>query len=305
MDLHEEIDASKILFTGLDSAGKTSIILALQREFSQIATLKPTRQAQRKIFEYLGKKIAEWDLGGQARYRIAYLKAPGKYFDKTAVCIYVVDIQDEARLEESLSYLGDVIKQFVKLEINPPIYLFLHKYDPALKKIAPVETAKKLLDIKNRASEIIPEDFSVEVFKTSIYDLWSIMAAFSKILLSLYPQSELIDKTITEFGEKHSTEAILILDDNSLIIGQFFKNDEVRTILEQSTPYFLTLNDSFENAELPRKKMIVERSGKAFYFNEITYEDDRKPLFVLMMKSKNDFTESDINTFMKVIKDLV
>ena len=51
----EKEEAQKILFTGLDSAGKTSIILALQREISQIAVLKPTRQAQRKIFEYLGR----------------------------------------------------------------------------------------------------------------------------------------------------------------------------------------------------------------------------------------------------------
>lgn len=308
MELHEEVDASKILFTGLDSAGKTSIILALQREFSQIATLKPTRQAQRKIFEYLGRKIAEWDLGGQARYRIAYLKSPGKYFDKTAVCIYVIDIQDEARLNESLSYLKDVIEQFKTLEITPPIYVFLHKYDPSLKKVAPVETAKKLLEIKNKATEIVGSEFTVEFFKTSIYDMWTIMAAFSKVLLTLYPQSELIDKTIHEFAEKNEEDAILILDDNSLIIGQYFKNEESRTILEQSTPYFLTLNDSFANAELPKKKMIVERSGKAFYFNEIKFEGDkgdRKPLYLLIMKSKNEFDEPNIETFSKIIRDLV
>ncbi len=63
----EKPDAQKILFTGLDMAGKTSIILALQREFSKIAILKPTRGAQRRIFEFLGREISEWDLGGQGR----------------------------------------------------------------------------------------------------------------------------------------------------------------------------------------------------------------------------------------------
>ncbi|MHA2018356.1 MAG: ADP-ribosylation factor-like protein, partial [Promethearchaeota archaeon] len=33
----------KILFTGLDNSGKTSIIKVLQKEISQIAMLKPTR----------------------------------------------------------------------------------------------------------------------------------------------------------------------------------------------------------------------------------------------------------------------
>ena len=310
MELQEEIDASKILFTGLDNSGKTSIILALQREFSQIATLKPTRQAQRKIFEYLQHKIAEWDLGGQAHYRIAYLKSPSKYFDKTSVCIYVIDIQDEVRLGESLSYLKDVITQFQKLEITPPIYIFLHKFDPTLKKNAPVETAKKLLEIKNKASEIIGKTHTTEFFKTSIYDPWTVMASFSKILLSLYPQSELVDKTIKEFAEKNEAEAVLVLDMNSLIIGQYFKNEEARTTLESSTPYFLTLHDSFQNAETESKskstkRMIIERSGKGFFFDEIKHRDDQKPLYILMMKDKKEFSEKEIETFMKIFNDIV
>ena len=185
MEFNNEIDSDKILFTGLDTAGKTSIILALQREFSQIAHLKPTRAAQRRIFEFLGRTVSEWDLGGQMKYRISYIKSPGKYFDNTSLCLYIVDIQDYERISESLSYLGDVVKQFNKLEIDPPIYIFLHKFDPALKKNAPIESAKRVLDIKNKATDIIGDGHYVEFFKTSIYDLWTIMTAFSKVLLSL------------------------------------------------------------------------------------------------------------------------
>ena len=64
--IHRNLETEdKILFTGLDNSGKTSIIYSLKREISQIALLKPTRQAQRQIFKYLGKQISEWDLGGQ------------------------------------------------------------------------------------------------------------------------------------------------------------------------------------------------------------------------------------------------
>ncbi|MGQ4874124.1 MAG: ADP-ribosylation factor-like protein [Promethearchaeota archaeon] len=65
--LKQDDSHDKILFTGLDNAGKTSIILALQREFSKIAILSPTRGAQRRIFQFLGRDIAEWDLGGQIK----------------------------------------------------------------------------------------------------------------------------------------------------------------------------------------------------------------------------------------------
>lgn len=304
IQLHEEIDASKILFTGLDSAGKTSIILALQREFSQIATLHPTRQAQRKIFEFLSHKIAEWDLGGQYNYRISYLKAPSKYFDKTSVCIYVIDVQDESRIEESLSYLKDVVDEFKKLEINPPIYIFLHKLDPQLKKKKPIETEKRNLDIRNKALEIVGDIHLIEFFKTSIYDLWTVMTAFSKILLALYPQSELIDKTIAEFAEMNDAHAIIVLDSNSLIIGQYFSSEEAMTILEHATPYFLTLNDSFSGVD-ESKKMIVARGGLVYYFDEIKLGKDMKPLFLLIMKEENVFDDKKIQTFVQIFKDLI
>ncbi len=313
----EDFDTSKILFTGLDSAGKTSIILSLQREFSQIAVLKPTRQAQRKIFEYLGKDIASWDLGGQERYRIAYLKSPNKYFDKTSVCIYVVDIQNEDRIKESLSYLEDVAEMYEKLEINPPIIIMLHKFDPVLKKNAPIETAKKILKIKSQIDEIIGDKHTVDYYKTSIYDLWTIMTTFSKIMLTLYPQSQLVDKTINEFADKMEADATIVLDANSLIVGQYFRTENARVVLEQCTPYFLTLNDSFQNSEREINEpfensnsnhngMIIERSAKAFYFDEIKFDDiDQKPLYLLIMKKENEFNNEDIEQFMKIFKSLI
>ena len=69
-----------IVITALDGAGKTSIILALQREFSKIAKVEPTRGAKRTTFKLLGREVTEWDLGGQKNYLISYLKNPGKFF---------------------------------------------------------------------------------------------------------------------------------------------------------------------------------------------------------------------------------
>ena len=55
----ERTVARKILFTGLDTAGKTSIILTMQKEFSKIAFVSPTKGAQRRIFEFLGLVVSE------------------------------------------------------------------------------------------------------------------------------------------------------------------------------------------------------------------------------------------------------
>jgi GTPase SAR1 family protein len=306
----EEFPSTKILFTGLDNAGKTTIIYALQREFSKIALLKPTRGAQRRIFEFLGREISEWDLGGQLSYRIAYLKNPTKYFDGTEIAIYVIDIQNKARLPEAISYFKDVIEQFRKLEIEPPIYIFFHKYDPALKRNALNEMKNLEIELKERIKSAV--DYKrILYYNTSIYDLSSIIKAMSEILLNLYPKSELIERTIIEFGKKTYSEGVVLLDDNSLIVGSFYKDEETKNTLSASTPYFLTLNDSFvftqAQPSLQDKEdfMVVQRFGKNFIFKQIKLKDDMTPYYILILKQDPNITKDDFEVFANLLKEIL
>ena len=299
---------NKILFTGLDSAGKTSIILSLQREFSKIAILSPTRGAQRRIFDFLGKEISEWDLGGQISYRISYLKNPGKFFDGTEIAIYVIDIQNKPRMPEAISYFKDVVEQFNELEIEPPIYVFLHKYDPALRRGALNEMENLIIDLKEQVKGAT--DYKeIYFYETTIYDFSTIISAMSEILLSLYPKSELIEKTITEFAKKIDSEGVVVIDDNSLIIGSYYKNDETKHLLNASCPYFLTLNDNIQfTGVLESKyedKMIVQRFGKNFIFKQINLKKDSTPYYLLLLKNDPVFQKEDFETFANIIKEIL
>jgi len=299
---------SKILFTGLDDAGKTSIVLSLQREFSKIAVLSPTRGAQRRIFDFLGKEISEWDLGGQTAYRISYLKNPDKYFDGTEIAIYVIDIQNKPRMPEAISYFKDVIEQFNKLGIAPPIYVFLHKYDPALKRGALNEMENLIVDLKEKVRS--STDYKeVYFFETSIYDFSSIIGAMSEILLSLFPKSELIEKTIVEFAKKVESDGVVVIDDNSLIIGSYYKNDETRHLLTASTPYFLVLSDSFQSTSVLENRfedrMIVQRFGKNFIFKQIALKKDSSPYYLLLLKDDPIFHKEDFETFANILKEIL
>lgn len=301
-------EPSKLLFTGLDDAGKTSIILSLQREFSKIAILSPTRGAQRRIFDFLGKEISEWDLGGQISYRISYLKNPGKFFDGTEIAIYVIDIQNKPRMPEAISYFKDVVEQFNELEIEPPIYVFLHKYDPALRRGALNEMENLIIDLKEQVKGAT--DYKeVYFYETSIYDFSTIISAMSEILLSLYPKSELIEKTITEFAKKIDAAGVVVIDDNSLVIGSYYKNDETKHLLNASCPYFLTLNDNIQfTGVLESKyedKMIVQRFGKNFIFKQINLKKDSTPYYLLLLKNDPVFQKEDFETFANIIKEIL
>ena len=302
--------ASKLLFTGLDNAGKTTIIYGLQREFSKIAFLKPTRGAQRRIFEFMGKEIAEWDLGGQISYRISYLKNPGKYFDDTEIVVYVIDVQNRVRIPESISYLKDVVEQFRKLEIAPPMYIFLHKYDPALRRNALNEMKNLEFEIKEKIKRSV-EYKEIYYYNTSIYDLPSIIKAMSEILLNIYPKSELIEKTIIEFGKKTYSDGIVLLDDNSLIVGSFYKDDETKNLLAASTPYFLSLNDSFVFTEVQPSReqeedhMVVQRYGRNFIFKQLSFKEGVSPYYILMLKQDTHLNKEDIDCFSNLLKEIL
>jgi GTPase SAR1 family protein len=306
----EEPERAKILFTGLDGAGKTTIIYALQREFSKIALLKPTRGAQRRVFEFLGREISEWDLGGQLSYRIAYLKNPTKYFDATEIAIYVIDIQNRARLPEAISYFKDVIEQFKKLAITPPIYIFFHKYDPALKRNALNEMKNLEVELKEKIRTSV--DYKkLFYYNTSIYDLPSIIKAMSEILLNLYPKSQLIEKTITEFSKKTYSDGVVLIDDNSLVVGSYYKDDETKNTLGASTPFFLSLHDNLiytqAKPSLQDKEdfMVVQRFGKSFIFKEFSLKDDVSPYYLLILKQDANINKDEFMVFSNLLREIL
>jgi GTPase SAR1 family protein len=300
----------KILFTGLDAAGKTSIILALQREFSKIALLEPTRGAQRNNFKILGKEISEWDLGGQKSYRISYLKNPSKYFEDTEIAIYVIDILDPSRVLESLSYLYDVIEKFKELKIAPPVNIFFHKYDPKLIQNVKNEIEHEIQKLKREIVETT-DYWRINFYRTSIYDPYTIMSAMSKILLELFPKSELIQKTIEEYSKKLDCEGLIIVDKNSIILGSYFEDDDSRKKLSGTIAYFLSLNDVFEEMELEKQEdqIVLKKSGDHYIFKPVTIKETTLPYYLLGLKKQNpfdaDFLNKDFNAFVNVFRDII
>ncbi len=304
----EKAETSKILFSGLDDAGKTSIILALQREFAKIANIEPTKGAQRRMFEFLGKNISEWDLGGQQTYRIAYLKNPTKYFTETEVLIYVIDIKNKQRIQECLSYLQDVVNEFRKLEIEPPIFILFHKYDPALSRSIYEQIDKTVLYLKNKILSI-PNYNQFYFRNTSIYNLSTIISAMSEALLALYPKTDLVQKTIYEFGIKSKADGIAVIDSNSLIIGWFYRNEGMKDILLASAPYFLSLNTSFDYTEgmegNNENKMVIQRHGKYFLFRKFSLNEDLEPFYLLISKDTPEINKDDFNALINILTEIL
>ncbi|MBD3188540.1 hypothetical protein GF325_17040, partial [Candidatus Bathyarchaeota archaeon] len=181
----KEKQEQKILFLGLDNAGKTAIINVLSGKInmSTFQKLKPTKRVQREKVVTKDLEIFIWDLGGQKEYRDTYLKRENleMFFLQTDMIVYVIDMQDPVRFDESMEYLKDILHTLDYLNENPFILFFLHKSDPDI--ISNVDFQLNLETLKDKLLALIePYDFDYDAYPTSIYNLYSKEAKFSKFI---------------------------------------------------------------------------------------------------------------------------
>jgi len=255
----------KIIFTGLDNSGKTSILATLEAEKFIKANVKPTTFVERKEFHFLDYLISTHDLGGQKKYLIKYLKQPDKYFAGTDVCVYVIDIQDIGRFTETLDYAKDLLAEFDELRIKPRIYVFFHKSEEIL------EQGDKNIDtLQERLLDINGGRFQMEFEKTTIYQTWTITSSFSVIFQDLYPRDVLVQKTMKEFAERLNTVAVILFDRRVLTIADYFQDIKYKEIAQFCATYMQSFQSSisrFAGVQASKFKYELENLEAMFQSN--------------------------------------
>lgn len=211
----------KILFLGLDNAGKTSFLLSLENKYSQLHSLRPTKGLYKYEYKILGFSINLLDFGGQKLYREEFFKKPENFL-ATDLLFYIIDIQDRHRFGENIEFFEKLLAEFEKNDVNPEIIICFHKSDPDV--IADkesyvhqnIEMAQKLF--KNRSGER-----EIEFFQTSIYDYSSLIRAYSAGLLKIFKDFTKLIKTIfDDFINKTNANSICLLDQDALILYKYY-----------------------------------------------------------------------------------
>jgi small GTP-binding protein len=231
----------KIVFMGLDEAGKTSILLSLVGDYD-LSKIKPTLGAERSEFSVLGFPIIRWDLGGQEQYRANYLQKRSRILDDTDLLFYVIDLANKHRFEESLDYYSDILEYFREIGLVPQIIILLHKADPDFLKTTDCqESIKYLIDqVKDRTP-----DFDLEFFITSIFNRKTLIDSFSKSVLRLFPKLSAVDTLLKTFIGDAGLDAALLFDENFFIIGNAYR-DEVtikETVLQAINGIYFLFED--------------------------------------------------------------
>ncbi|MHA1391474.1 MAG: ADP-ribosylation factor-like protein, partial [Promethearchaeota archaeon] len=281
----------KILMTGLDRAGKTSFLHAVKKRYSEIIKTLPTKgiaRSEEKIFEEQNSIISLWDLGGQKKYRDRFLEQKKVYLYNVDLLFYFIDIQDSERISETIELFGTVINSLIELEEFPPIVVCLNKFDPDLKNAKDIKKNIKTVDEKIKE---ISERFFVKIFQTSIFDHWSVVSAYSFGLSQLSPNRELFENQLKHFAKKISSDAILLLNENGIILSNFSKSGISEKVFEISAPHFQTLYKTFKEFKLLKQDFLISSGitseSKKIIFKRIPVEKYNLYLLLFMEKELN------------------
>jgi small GTP-binding protein len=282
----------KIAFLGLDNAGKTSIITVITKRFGfeeEISKLTPTRKISRETFKFLGVEFTRMDFGGQEKYRKNYLKTPGKFLGGTDLIFYVIDAQDYNRYIESIDYLEEILIYFKEEQINPPIAVLFHKFDPILVKEKVLN--QKVLLLKQALTKY-SHAFDIFFFETSIYDIKSIMDCFSSGLSLLFDRMEMVSNLFAEISKNYNTILITLFDSKGITIGEYYRphlqlNEkmkiydiylEIQKRIVAENRILFEFSDKFDNGSRFSGLIEVLKFGNLDFYLLFIVEEDEEDL---------------------------
>lgn len=242
----------KFVLTGLDNAGKSSMLIVLNKMYQfeeELKKLQPTIRIDYYKRDFLGRHINFWDFGGQSKYRERYLQRKA-YFESVSQMIYLVDITDPNRIQESIQYLGQILSVLEEMGYNKnnDIYICFSKMDY---NAAFSERPDFIVNLAKARSEILKQftSFKFDFYSTSIYNVYSIVKMVSKGLMKNIPGYKEIFDELEFFAEKNDVEQIVLFDNTGLIIAdcihhlESYNSNELDKVISNNLKFFKTIQD--------------------------------------------------------------
>lgn len=149
---------AKILFVGLDNAGKTSLLYRLKHD--RMGTHNPTQQPSMEQIDVGAIRFHAFDLGGHFIAR----KVWREYSMKTDACVFIIDSADRARFDEAKQELRGLLN--IPELAGVPVLILLNKID--LPAAASEMEMRAVLELHDAGGVHVSDDRPVELFPCSI-----------------------------------------------------------------------------------------------------------------------------------------
>ncbi len=208
----------KILILGIAKAGKTSMLLALDNKSEEIAKVKPTQGVAYNQVPWAGFEMALWDVAGQEVYQKKFFIEHDRNFAGINAIVFVLSIEEEDLFKDAFTLVKNVADILEKMKLSVPVTVCIHKFDPYRREMAYFQKNEK--EIRSKLAKIMGK-YPYEVFVTSIYDRASIARAFASTIQKCVPQYDIILERLKALAQEFNSPMVLILDENSNIVGEW------------------------------------------------------------------------------------
>ena len=300
----------KILLTGLDNGGKTSILAVLQDKFSIIKSLLPTRGVKREKLDFFGFPIISWDLGGQVQYREKlYFNRPELFFTEADIMLYVVDSQDPDRFPESANFFREVLKTLAELKENPAILIVLSKSDQDIRKS--LQWQQSVTSVKTKFNNIAKEfdQFNIDFCDTTVFQSFSIMQMFSMALKKVSDTSEIIENILEDFTSQIEGKAASLVSMDGLIFGSYTNTDTDEMLVNNTALLLQTLSNFYNSVGLIREKSIsleLPLNGFTICGEKLfEYSDLQIPVYLWTLVENPEKLEGKLDYFKEQLLPLI
>lgn len=222
----------KVVFAGVQNAGKTTIINILSKKYSLNANLQPTKSIQREVTKGLGYTVVQWDIPGQQRLR-EELALKGPALKAANIICFVFDGQDLDQTEPALDYFDKILKKIsAETQQRPYIAIFMHKMDPDVEK-----DPKILVNVKKIQDAVwkIATGFQVDFFLTSMFMEPTIFIAFSSVVQRILSRkrAHALKEVLILFSKQLQLKALLLMDKNTFIVNHIEQDEADLPILQE------------------------------------------------------------------------
>lgn len=264
----------KIGLLGLDAAGKTAFLAALSKTYTAMIDIKPTKGIERSEKNVMGQVIGIWDYGGQQAYRDRYLRS-AKDLEGLSLVFYLVDVQNPDRLDESVSYLRDLLEKMSDFNQDNLIVCF-HKYDPDRRDVL-----KDQLNAAWERMESVAED-AYAFLPTSIFDEKTILRAFSAGLRKSTVKESIIGMEVQKVWKEAGAKGAVVLTSEGYVITSQAP-DEV--IAEEMEAIAMSLAALWQSATGDFEEIVGRHSLGDFRLDKTTVAG--RDYFILVFGTKD------------------
>ncbi len=210
--------STKVIFVGLDNAGKSSLINLLSgKNLAGSVNLEPTTMVNHVNIALQDLDLIVWDFGGQESYRQIYLQNPEEYLTQVDLIIYVIDSLDTQRFDETLNFFSRFLDAITNLKEHPYLLVLLHKGDPDIQ--SDPEFQINLEYLHGRLREVLRQvKFKWEIVTSSIYNSYHTQPIIAGFLKDTFNTQQINEGNIAVFDAMVKMNEVLVQIDNKLML---------------------------------------------------------------------------------------